>query len=371
MTFNEEIWLEKIRKLIVSTLTYGRTFVTLDQNNNPVLYEALDCTNWKQDEYAIFLETKEGYGQDPKSIDPREYIRISHVLGTTYYERFDSSGKLLERKSSKKYKTIPVICVGSTDLDWDVDILPLEGIATCAMHIYKKSADLSYSEFSSCVPTLVMTGVDDTSGNKLIGGGVALSIPNELAKVYYPTTDTNALQHVKIHIDALFEEAKSYGASLLGGDKDEVESAEAIRLRQAASGASLSTMTRTIERAVNRLLELAMIDYKFKINFDLEENYMTPAEQATLLDAWMNNAISYTTYFNNMQKAGLVEDERNIESEKKEIKAEKLQKQKESEENFMLGKNSSNEDKPSVRPKNLSREGLDYETEESAKQSKK
>ena len=369
MKFNEELWLEKVRKIITTTLSFGRCWVTLNKDNIPVIYEPLDATNWRQGVYVNFLETKEGFDEGMETLDPREFVRISFIGGTTYYERFDSSGKLLERKSSTKYKSIPVLCIGSTNLDWDVDILPLEGIATCALHIYKKSADLSYSEFSSCVPTLVMTGVDDDSENKQIGGGVALSIPNEMAKVYYPTTDTNALQHVKLHIDGLIEEAKSYGASLLGGDKDEVESAEAIRLRQSASGASLSTLTRNIELAVNKLLELAMIDFKFKINFDLEENYMTPAEQSVLLDAWMNDAISYTTYFNNMQKAGLIEDERDLESEVKEIRLQKEQKQKDAERAFMLGKSveakkNTGDESSAGRSKNLNREGADYETKE-------
>jgi len=329
MSFNEEIWLEQIRKMIVSTLSFGRCFVTLDKDNNPVVYDALDVTNWREGLYAIFLETVEGAEENDSYEDPREYVRVSFISGTTYYERFNSSGVLLERKNSTKFSELPVLCIGATNLDWDVDMLPLEGISTCALHIYKKSADLSYSEFSSCVPTLVMTGVDDDVSNKTIGGGVALSIPNDLAKVFYPQTDTNALQHVRVHIEALFAEAKTYGASLLGGDKSEVESAEAIRLRQGAAGASLSTLTRNIERAVNRLLELAGIDTKFKINFDLEENYMTPAEQSTLLDSWMNNAISYQTYFNNLQKAGIIEDERSFESEVESIEEEKKKKQEE------------------------------------------
>lgn len=379
MKFNDQIWLEKIRGIITSTLSFGRCFVTLDKDNNPVIYDALDVTNWSEGKYVIFLETKEGSEENDSIEDMREYVRVSYESGTTYYERFDSEGTLLERKHTTKFNYLPVMCIGSTNLDWDVDLLPLEGISTCALHIYKKSADLSYSEFSSCVPTLVMTGVDDDISNKTIGGGVGLSIPNEMAKVYYPQTDTNALQHVRTHIESLFDEAKTYGASLLGGDKTEVESAEAIRLRQGAAGASLSTLTRNIERAVNKLLELAGIDTKFKINFDLEENYMTPAEQSTLLDSWMNSAISYRTYFNNMQKAGLIEDERDYESEVKAIKEEKMLKQKESlifqnAQSKIGGDNKSDnkemedgDESSPGRSKNLNRTGSDYEKEDTGK----
>lgn len=386
--FNEEVWMEGVRKTIRTVLTYGRSFITLNKNNEPVIYEALDAPNWKQGEYAVFIEMKEDAEQTSSSVDPTDRVRISYDSVNTIYERFDSSGILKEQKSTTKFKELPVICVGATDMDWDVDEPPLEGIGTCALHIYKKSADLSYSEFSSCVPTLVITGVDTnnesgSAANQMVGGGVALTISNEQAKVYYPQTDTNALQHVKIHIDGLFDEAKSYGASLLGGDKDEVESAEAIRLRQGASGASLSTMTRTIERGINKLLEIAQIDMKFKINFSLEENYLTPAEQSVLLDSWMNNSISYTTYFNNLQKAGIIEDERDMESEIKEIKFEKEQKQKDAmktmeEQAKITSANSNNEnqstntnkkntgDESSAgRSKNLNRQGSDYEKEDS------
>ncbi len=373
--FNENLWLEKIRKIITLSLSFGRCFATLDKDNNPVVYEALDTPNWEQGEFVVFIETKKGFESNPNMENGLERVRISQLGNTTFYERFDENGKLTERKSSIKFKELPVLCIGSTDLDFDVDILPLEGIATCALHIYKKTADLSYSEFSSCVPTLVMTGVEaDTGSNQQVGGGVALVIPNDMAKVYYATADTNALQHVRLHIEGLFEEAKTYGASLLGGDKNEVESAEAIRLRQSAAGASLSTLTRNIEYAVNRLLVLAGFDYKFKINFDLEENYMTPAEQSVLLDAWMSDAISYQTFFNNYQKAGLIEDERDIKSEIEDIKREKEAKQKEIIKLSSVGDNNvSNYDvakkstvqKPdpnaAKRTKNLNRQGLDYQ----------
>lgn len=370
--FNEDLWLEKIRKIITSTLSFGRCFTTLDENDIPVVYDALDVPNWRQGEYVNFIETKEGYDENLEiSNDPIEFVRISQLASTTNYERFDSSGKLLKRKQTTKFKEIPVMCIGSTDLDWGVDILPLEGIATCALHIYKKTADLSYSEFSSCVPTLVMTGVDDDAGNKLIGGGVALSITSEMAKVYYATTDTNALQHVKIHIDGLFEEAKTYGASLLGGDKQEVESAEAIRLRQGAAGASLTTLTRNVELGINKLLQLANIDVIFAINFDLEENYLTPAEQSALLDAWMSNGISYSTYFNKMQKAGNIKDDRTIEEEKAEIEEEKEEKIKVAQEAIehasalsaseSVSKDDNVKGTGSSRTKNFNREGADYQ----------
>ena len=364
--FDEQIWLEKIRKTITTDLTFGRCFVTINNDNTPVIYGALDAPNWEEDVYVTFIETTKGYEQNPDTVDPREYVRISFQSGITYYERFDSSAKLLKREKTNKFDALPIECIGSTDLNFDVDLVPLEGVATCASHIYKKSADLSYSEFSSCVPTLVMTGVDDDGTNKQVGGGVALVIANEMAKVFYASTDSNALQHVKLHIDSLFEEAKEYGASLLGGDKDEVESAEAIRLRQSASGASLSTLTKNIERGYNRLLKLAGFAILFKINFDMSEEYLTPNEQKVLLESWMSNGISYTTYFNNMQKAGIIEDERAIEDEKKEIEESKekaREEQKEFEEEKVEMENKIKPPTPEGITKNISREGSDYETE--------
>jgi len=328
----------KIRALINKVITYGRCALVLNSDDNFVLYDAMSIEDWEENVFVKFTESA--------IIDNKEVytkVRISQVGNSTVYERFTEEGILIERDSTTAYGRLPVEIIGSTDLEWDVDIIPLEGIGLCAGAIYKKTAELSYAEFSSCVPTLVITGVDDDAKPKAVGGGVALVISNELAKAYYTTTDTNALQHVKIHIDALYDEAKTYGASLLAGDKNEVESAEAIRLRQSASGATLSSMTKTIEAGVNDIISLVDEDIRFSINFTLEENYLTEKEQSSLLNAWMTKGISYNAYFNNMQKAGLIVDERTVEQELEMIKKDTEERKDLVEEPEMV---SDTENKP-------------------------
>ena len=106
----------------------------------------------------------------------------------------------------------------------------------------------------------------------------------------------------------------------------------------------------------------------------MSEEYLTPNEQKVLLESWMSNGISFTTYFNNLQKAGIIEDERSIEDERAEIETDrekKIEDQLELEEEKADIENSSSDDvdmetdlpTPEGITKNISREGSDYDTE--------
>ncbi len=139
----------------------------------------------------------------------------------------------------KKINEIPLLLAGSINNSFDMQPIPLISVANCSIQIYRKEADLANSEFLSCNPTLVIVGAtnDDDLPN-VVGSSVMMVIPNEQARVFYTTTDTAALTHVKDHIDSLYEEAIRHGVAILDSRKG-VEAAEALRIRQATQSASI------------------------------------------------------------------------------------------------------------------------------------
>jgi len=150
---------------------------------------------------------------------------------------------------------IPMTIAGSIDNDFNVQPIPLVSVANCSVQIYRKEADLANSEFLSCNPTLVLVGAsnDDDLPN-VVGSSVMMVIPNESARVFYTTTDTAALSHVKEHIKDLYEEAIRHGVAILDARKG-VEAAEALRIRQSTQSATIFSIYMSAVNAIRTCLE--------------------------------------------------------------------------------------------------------------------
>jgi len=156
----------------------------------------------------------------------------------------------------KNIKEIPLFIAGSINNSTHNQPIPLLSVANCSIQIYRKEADLSNSEFLSCNPTLCMVGAsnDDDLPN-VVGSSVMLVLPDPQARIFYTVTDTAALQHVKTHIDDLYEEAIRHGVAILDSRKG-VESAEALRIRQATQSASIYSIYLSAINALKGGLQL-------------------------------------------------------------------------------------------------------------------
>jgi hypothetical protein len=185
----------------------------------------------------ITQKFKEGYNKNSKELTIDEGIS---VLPTVY-------GKSMDK--------IPLVIAGSIDNDFNVQPIPLVSVANCSVQIYRKEADLANSEFLSCNPTLVIVGAsnDDDLPN-VVGSSVMMVIPNEAARVFYTTTDTAALTHVKDHIKDLYEEAIRHGVAILDARKG-VEAAEALRIRQATQSATIFSIYMSAVNAIKTCME--------------------------------------------------------------------------------------------------------------------
>jgi hypothetical protein len=299
-----------------------------------VPYSAESNINWGFN-YAVF-EERRNEGEDPFShesktkymlffIDPESGVYFSDELSAGEIEY-----PIPEEIPTYKGKTLtrlPIVYMGSTNNDKAVDQIPIEGIVDCAIQIYRKSADLSQSQYMSCNPTLVGIGVDAEDKPTALGATVAWLISNENAKVDYPKTDTSALSHVKGDINDLFEEAANYGAHLLGTPKKGAEAAETVRLQQSASGATLAGVIDTVSSGITMLIEIMAEwagvsgEISFEGSKEFSDITLSAQELKELREGWMAGAHSHDTYLHNIIKAGITPDGRTIEEEFELIEA--------------------------------------------------
>lgn len=237
-----------------------------------VRYPAESLINWKSEtvgtEKNLILSVFSENAPETDDIFSHDAITIYRVLyideNGNYSQRvFEEDVERIELAKvpgfmGKTSKEVPVFIAGSINSSYDVQPIPLISVANCSIQIYRKEADLSNSEYLSCNPTLVITGVSDEDDlPNVVGSSVLVALPDPASRAFYTITDTKALAQIKIHIDDMYEEAIRHGVSILESRKG-VESAEALRIRQATQSASVySIYLAALEAVVDGLKYIA------------------------------------------------------------------------------------------------------------------
>lgn len=198
------------------------------------------------DEYRVLYLNEDGYYTSQVFKDDFQ---------STNEDSIDFTPEVTPFVYGSPFDKIPMVIAGSIDNSFDIQPIPLISVANCSVQIYRKEADLANSEFLSCNPTLVLVGAsnDDDLPN-VVGSSVMMVIPNEAARVFYTTTDTAALTHVKEHIKDLYEEAIRHGVAILDARKG-VEAAEALRIRQTTQSATIFSIYMSAVNAIKTGLE--------------------------------------------------------------------------------------------------------------------
>lgn len=337
-------------------LTTGRCPIVtdIDDQGRPVLvpYTAESLINWKtarpratqENEATLCVFEEKVLQEGVFTHETRcEYAALGLVNGVYVAARYDEKGnrvgETIPQFKGKPLDFIPITVFGSINNRMNIDPSPLYSVASCALHIYMRNADLSQSEFMSCNPTLFISGISDDDAPSALGSTVAVCLPQSEAKAYYTETDTSALTHVLSHITDLYEQSIYYGAQLLDSSKKAAESAETTRLKTASTGATLSSMVKSAGKGFeNHLKQMAKWiganpdDVKFLPIVEFM-TALTSQEQQALVEMWVEGAISKPTMVENFRRAGLLPEGVTVEEEIARIQADPAPSSNNSETN--------------------------------------
>ncbi len=358
---------------LIEVLITGRLTTVIDIDEElelPVMvpYAAESLINWKTVRSAnsnksdakltVFQEKVDAEDQSIYEQEQKLRQRVQILRDGFYqvdvYDEGVHQYTIIPSYKGEMLEFIPVVCCGSITNSFSVDPSPLAPIASAAVQIYMKNADLSNSEFISCNPTLVMTGVNDSQTPQALGSTVCIKIGDPEAKVYYPMTDTSALAHVLNHIASIYEQAIYQGAQLLDSSKKAAESAETTRLKQAASGATLIAVVGNVAKAMEKQLKIAAtwmgVD-ESKVQVVPVTDFMSPTmsaqEQTALIASWVAGAISHITVLRAFYRAGMLENGEKIEDEQKRVEEERKEREKRLLDNMKkMKEQSGNPDDP-------------------------
>jgi hypothetical protein len=239
---------------------------------------------------------------------------------------------LLPTVYGKSLNKIPITIAGSIDNDFNIQPIPLVSVANCSVQIYRKEADLANSEFLSCNPTLVLVGASNEEDlPNVVGSSVMMVLPNEAARVFYTTTDTAALSHVKDHIKDLYEEAIRHGVAILDARKG-VEAAEALRIRQSTQSATIFGIYMSAVNAIKTGLE-NMCEWigisPDEVQIDSPNSLNTGFPDAGVLKSILlgveDAVVPLETLYRYLVDSGLLEQSISYDEYIKMIKSEELQ----------------------------------------------
>lgn len=207
---------------------------------------------------------------------------------------------------------IPLVIIGSTDIDASVDILPLYGIAEIALSIYQQYADYRQALFMTSQPTAVISGIDPDSAPPTIGASTLWTLPPSDARAYFLEFSGAGIAAQRVALQDEFDEASAIGAQMLESKKA-VESAEALRLRQGAVTATLLSVADAIEsgltKALNYIadwLQITNAGIEIKINKDFTESGIDPMTLSALVAGWQARAYSREVLWANLRNREVI-----------------------------------------------------------------
>ena len=201
-------------RLIQSGLKTGRLghFVDNDPVDNRIriaLYHARSVINWKDDFNLVRLVVLQESHQTPELTDIFSHEQEAHyrvlrlgeeirgeIEGQYIVEVYRTQGDQTEFTVAETFPmdfqegVIPFTFQGSTGLESDPDMIPLEGMLLQCRKYYQLSADLYHDIQMSNTSTLFGKGIskDDIS---FAGAGAAVITDNDLADLKFVSTDGN------------------------------------------------------------------------------------------------------------------------------------------------------------------------------------
>lgn len=163
----------------------------------------------------------------------------------------------------------------------------LYGVAELHKHYYMQSADYENGVHFTTVPTLWTTGHDVDAGAKddkesplILGGDVALSLPEPEAKIGTVQFAGDGLTHSRQAKEETLAQIGILGSRSVAPDKNLSGSADAERIHRQGENANLATYARNVSEAYTKTLkrlakfagltdeEIKIISVQFNVDYD-------------------------------------------------------------------------------------------------------
>ena len=340
---------EVLSRILTREMVTGRTGILADRDGTSqpylVVYDEVQIINWKIDgEYQfVVLEEIHEVPDDKdkyKMVEKVMYRELAFQDGTYTMRLWEMKSKskanLVEEvtptKNGKPMDFVPFACITPSGLNYEVDRPPILDMVNVLATHYRTSADLFNAYHTICIPTPYVTGVDskDDEGKDVtlnVGADTAIILPEIASKVGFLEFTGQGVKSVEDALTKMENMLAALGARLVETQKKSfVETAEGVRTRESAAVAVLNSAITSVEASINKILKQIAIwenadpnEVAVTINRDLVKTPLDANMLIALVKSLNDGAISYETFFHNLQEAGMYSQETTPEDEKENI----------------------------------------------------
>lgn len=294
-TLKGETLVAVLRRIHLEQLVCGRVGMLADLPKNPnqtqpkqyiALYGAEAIINWDAGDFNdgfsqlnMVVLDESGFEREDKfnwvertkhrvltlgalsENEPMGVYRTATILDASEPPESDFTIPVLAGKSLEE---IPFVLASAKDLDYNVDLPPLLGLARLCMTIYRGEADYRQSLFLQGQDTLVVIGgvrtqvsPDNPTGQGALRVGAGARIDIEMGgDAKYVGIGATGLPEQRTAIENDRSLAAVRTGQLLAPGKMSMESGEALKTRVAAQTATLTSVALASCAALERLLKI-------------------------------------------------------------------------------------------------------------------
>jgi Domain of unknown function (DUF4055) len=229
-------------------------------------------------------------------------------------------------RRGKSLPRIPAVFHNASHLGCEIGEVPLFDLADINLSHYRTSADLETGRHIAGLPTPWATGVDDDKTELTLGTTKLMTCSSAEAKFGFLEFTGQGLGELTKAMEEKERQMAVLGARLLFDAKKDAESFDTVRLRAASEGAALGNIAGHLTVTTSETLQWfywwqgnqadpSEILATCVVNQDFVDVQMDAATLQALVSAFQQNAISFDTFFYQLQRGEVYPDGWDHESE--------------------------------------------------------
>lgn len=241
-----------------------------------------------------------------------------------------SQGIIIPTFRKQPFTFIPFCFFGPNTITPTVEKPPILDLVDVNLSHYRTSADLEHGAHFCGLPTPWVAGFPESTVLK-IGSSTAWVSTSPDAKAGMLEFTGQGLNALEARAVKKEQQMAVLGARLLEESKSSVEAADTLQVRHAGEQSVLRSVAGTVGVGLSKVLGWAGIwsginpeqakKATAKLNMDFMDTAMTFDEAVKLMSLWQSGAISYETFYYNLQKGELTRP--GVDWKKEKVQVEK------------------------------------------------
>lgn len=224
---------------------------------------------------------------------------------------------------------IPFVFLGPRDTTPNCDKPPLIDLACVNLSHYRTTADLEHGAHFTALPTPYCFGVDDDDAPETIGPETLWHASTKDVTVGMLEFTGAGLASLEKRLEVKEGEMAALGARMLAPEKRQAEAAETATIHRYGEMSVLASIAQAVSIGLTQAMTIArdwMLgesgDVEVSLNRDFLPVPMSPQLLVALFQLVQGGRISRQTFFENLQRGEIIDDQRTFEEEMADIETD-------------------------------------------------